>query len=83
MNSVLIICVLVLGASAFPKSRSGCGADEGGALRQPGDNWQDDCNTCRCLASGRPRCTRMFCGDSPNSLAMYKRDDGYYNQFKD
>merc|ERR1711892_1326765 len=66
MNSLLLVCVLVVGASAFPQSQSGCGADERGAPRQPGDNWQEACNRCRCLASGRPGCTRKFCGDFPS-----------------
>merc|ERR1712008_647722 len=66
MNSLLLVCVLIFGASAFPQSQSGCGADERGALRQPGDNWQEASNRCRCLASGRPGCTRKFCGDFPS-----------------
>merc|ERR1712008_646450 len=66
MNSLLLVCVLVFGASAFPQSQSGCGADERGALRKPGDNWQEACNRCRCLASGRPGCTRKFFGDFPS-----------------
>merc|ERR1711923_405556 len=40
----------------------GCGVDENGRERQPGDSWKDDCNTCKCLTSGTPRCTRQFCG---------------------
>merc|ERR1712008_120507 len=66
MNSLLLVCVLVVGASAFPQSQSGCGADDRGALRKPGDSWQEACNRCRCLASGRPGCTRKFCGDFPS-----------------
>merc|ERR1711892_349413 len=66
MNSLLLVCVLVVGASAFPQSQSGCGADDRGALRKPGDSWQETCNRCRCLASGRPGCTRKFCGDFPS-----------------
>merc|ERR1711892_491703 len=72
MNSLLLVCVLVVGASAFPQSQSGCGADDRGALRQPGDNWQEACNRCRCLG-----CTRKFCGDfpSPAEPVESKRDN--------
>merc|ERR1711963_1263341 len=43
-------------------AKKGCGVDENGRERQPGDSWKDDCNTCKCLSSGTPRCTRQFCG---------------------
>ena len=49
---------------------SGCGADEGGVVRQPGDSWQEECNRCHCLASGRSGCTKQICGDLP-SLGKY------------
>ena len=41
MHSLLLMCVLVLGAKAFPPPQSACGADERGVLRQPGDSWQE------------------------------------------
>ena len=49
---------------------SGCGADEGGVVRQPGDSWQEECNRCHCLASGRSGCTKQICGVLP-SLGKY------------
>jgi len=39
-----------------------CGTDERGILRQVGDTWKEDCNTCRCTDNLVPGCTRRFCG---------------------
>ena len=70
MKSLFFFCVVIIGASAFPQAENGCGVNERGVLRQPGDNWQEDCNRCRCLAAGVPGCTKKFCGGFP-SLGKY------------
>jgi len=61
----MFLCLVVLGVGAFPQAENGCGVDERGVLRQPGDNWQEDCNRCRCLTAGIPGCTKKFCGSFP------------------
>eukprot|EP00090_Calanus_glacialis_P041245 TRINITY_DN7257_c0_g1_i1.p1 TRINITY_DN7257_c0_g1~~TRINITY_DN7257_c0_g1_i1.p1 ORF type:complete len:285 (-),score=91.12 TRINITY_DN7257_c0_g1_i1:50-904(-) len=66
MKSLFCLSVLIVGASAFPQAENGCGEDERGILRQPGDSWQEDCNRCRCLAAGVPGCTKKFCGGFPS-----------------
>ena len=49
----------------LPQPGDGCGNDRlTGVARQEGDSWSPDgCNNCRCLAGGRPGCTRRLCGD--------------------
>merc|ERR1712172_303879 len=49
----------------LPQPGDGCGMDRvTGVERQEGDSWSPDgCNNCRCLAGGRPGCTRRLCGD--------------------
>ena len=49
----------------LPQPGDGCGVDRvTGVGRQEGDSWSPDgCNNCRCLAGGRPGCTRRLCGD--------------------
>ena len=81
MSSGLFLCLVVLGVGAFPQAgklrnnthisyhlhniENGCGVDERGIARQPGDNWREDCNRCRCLTAGIPGCTKKFCGGFP------------------
>ena len=38
-----------------------CGVDSSGQPRQVGDEWKEDCNTCRCGQTGLPGCTRRLC----------------------
>jgi len=66
MKILFCLSVLIVWATAFPGAENGCGEDERGILRQPGDNWQEDCNRCRCLAAGVPGCTKKFCGGFPS-----------------
>jgi len=63
MKSLLYLAAIILGVRAFPQAENGCGQDERGVSRQPGDNWKEDCNRCRCLTAGIPGCTKKFCGD--------------------
>ena len=35
--------------------------DSNGRSHRVGDAWKESCNTCRCLASGNPGCTRNIC----------------------
>lgn len=69
MSSGLFLCLVVLGVGAFPQAENGCGVDERGIARQPGDNWREDCNRCRCLTAGIPGCTKKFCGGFPTISA--------------
>jgi len=66
MIRLLRLCLLSIGVTAFPQAENGCGVDERGILRQPGDSWQDDCNRCRCLTAGIPGCTKKLCGVFPS-----------------
>ena len=59
------LVLLVSTSVAFPQAKSGCGTNERGVARKPGDNWQEQCNRCRCLESGVPGCTKKFCGSIP------------------
>merc|ERR1711915_201731 len=47
------------------REQESCGVDEQGEVRKPGDNWQEECNRCRCLPSGVPGCTKKLCGSVP------------------
>merc|ERR1711971_1544553 len=39
-----------------------CGLDGStGRVRQVGDEWTEECNSCRCLNNGLPACTRRVC----------------------
>jgi len=39
-----------------------CGVDvTSGKERRVGDQWTEECNTCRCLNSGVPACTKRIC----------------------
>jgi len=59
---------------------AGCGEDAEGLSRQPGDSWQEDCNRCRCLATGVKGCTRRWCGGGGSSKCVdsagQERQDG-------
>jgi len=66
MRILFCLSILIIGAIAFRQAENGCGVNERGVLRQPGDNWQEDCNRCRCLAAGVPGCTKKFCGGFPS-----------------
>merc|ERR1712002_362426 len=64
MLNILLYAILITCVSCVPAGDEGgsCGEDDEGLSRQPGDSWQEDCNRCRCLASGVKGCTRKFCG---------------------
>merc|ERR1711872_285432 len=47
---------------------TGCGKDERGSPRQPGDTWRQECNRCRCLVTRVPACTRRLCQDFGKNL---------------
>merc|ERR1711963_449226 len=66
-NMKVFACLVLLVSTsvAFPQAKSGCGTNERGVARKPGDNWQEQCNRCRCLESGVPGCTKKFCGSIP------------------
>merc|ERR1719378_968323 len=69
IRSAIVLCSvssLVAGLPQnLPQPGDGCGNDRlTGVARQEGDSWSPDgCNNCRCLAGGRPGCTRRLCGD--------------------
>merc|ERR1711915_820536 len=67
MKALLSLTIVATTATAFPQSKSGCGRNERGVLRKPGDIWDEQCNQCRCLNSGVPGCTRKFCESNPGS----------------
>merc|ERR1719500_2408161 len=68
MKMKIFFCLIMLTLTATAAAGEGCGVDEKGALRQPGESWQEDCNRCRCLASGVPACTRRICRDLDRNL---------------
>merc|ERR1711971_31865 len=44
-----------------------CGVDGStGRVRQVGDEWTEECNSCRCLTNGLPACTRRVCSVADN-----------------
>merc|ERR1712013_390939 len=55
---------------------AGCGEDAEGLSRQPGDSWQEDCNRCRCLATGVKGCTRRWCGGDGQDRSLFRRIPG-------
>merc|ERR1711872_649698 len=69
MKVFACLVLLVSASVAFPQAKSGCGTNERGVARKPGDNWQEQCNRCRCLESGVPGCTKKFCGSIPGLFA--------------
>eukprot|EP00092_Neocalanus_flemingeri_P064838 GFUD01078744.1.p1 GENE.GFUD01078744.1~~GFUD01078744.1.p1 ORF type:complete len:326 (-),score=81.75 GFUD01078744.1:41-1018(-) len=74
MKTIIWLVVLIIGATAFPQAETGCGQDERGVSRKPGDRWQEDCNRCRCLTAGIPGCTKKFCGDFPSLFAPQEKE---------
>merc|ERR1711915_100215 len=70
MKALLCLTLVATTATAFPQSKSGCGRNERGVLRKPGDIWDEQCNQCRCLNSGVPGCTRKFCESNPGSAIV-------------
>eukprot|EP00092_Neocalanus_flemingeri_P080019 GFUD01099766.1.p1 GENE.GFUD01099766.1~~GFUD01099766.1.p1 ORF type:complete len:387 (-),score=87.47 GFUD01099766.1:107-1267(-) len=72
MKTIICLVVLIIGVIAFPQAETGCGQDERGVSRKPGDRWQEDCNRCRCLTAGIPGCTKRLCGNFP--IAPQKKE---------
>merc|ERR1712033_74773 len=80
---ILLLSACLAGyVSSVPADETGvgCGEDDEGVSRQPGDSWQEDCNRCRCLATGVKGCTRRWCGGGVSrkcvDSAGQERQDG-------
>merc|ERR1712168_1616406 len=64
----LLILILAIIATVVGTTGEGCGKDERGSPRQPGDTWKKECNRCRCLVTRVPACTRRLCQDFGKNL---------------
>jgi len=80
---ILLLSACLAGyVSSVPAEETGvgCGEDAEGVSRQPGDSWQEDCNRCRCLATGVKGCTRRWCGGGSSRKCVdsegQERQDG-------
>ena len=48
-----------------------CGVDGStGRVRQVGDEWTEECNSCRCLSNGLPACTKRVCSAVGSNLNL-------------
>ena len=57
-----------------------CGVDLAtGVARQVGDEWTEDCNSCRCLSNGLPACTKRVCSAAGSNLNLNPKSTGTVN----
>merc|ERR1712228_291502 len=76
MKVLLCLAIVISTITSFPQSKTGCGVNERGVVRRPGDIWDEQCNQCRCLRSGVPGCTRKFCESNPGQNKSCKDREG-------
>merc|ERR1711915_360201 len=76
MKVLLCLAIVISTITSFPQSKTGCGVNERGVVRRPGDIWNERCNQCRCLRSGVPGCTRKFCESNPGQNKSCKDSEG-------
>jgi hypothetical protein len=48
-SSILLLAFLCLLVPSLLADEPGCGVDEKGVARAPGDTWNDGCNDCVCI----------------------------------
>ena len=57
-----------------------CGVDGStGRVRQVGDEWTEECNSCRCLSNGLPACTKRVCSAAGSNLNLNPKSTGTVN----
>ncbi|KAL4218767.1 Mucin-5B [Mactra antiquata] len=58
MNKIILTVLVVLAVAAVSQAKK---CIHNGIAYNPGDSYQDNCNTCKCMESGNGACTRKGC----------------------